>query len=239
MSNDKVSVVIPSYNRFYYLLNAINSIKNQTYKNIEIIVINDCSTQKEYYTHIWDDIKIIHLTKNSREIFGYVSMGYVRNQGIYISTGKYIAFCDDDDMWFPNKLELQINAMKSTGCKMSSTDGLIGRGVYNPYVKYSKYNAEAVYEIIRDNYRNNGSSALENGYPRIWNLEFLKIHNCMISCSVMVEKEIIERIGYIGHLTPGKEDYDCWLRSLELTNSVYVDEVCIYYDGGHGDGVNY
>ena len=61
----------------------------------------------------------------------------------------------------------------------------------------------------------------------------------MISCSVMVEKEIIERIGYIGHLTPGKEDYDCWLRSLELTNSVYVDEVCIYYDGGHGDGVNY
>ena len=45
---NKVSVIIPTYNRFKNLLNAIKSVKNQTYKNIEIIVINDCSTQKEY-----------------------------------------------------------------------------------------------------------------------------------------------------------------------------------------------
>ena len=47
----KISVIIPSYNRFEYLLNAIDSVKNQTYSNIEIIVINDGSTQKEYYEH--------------------------------------------------------------------------------------------------------------------------------------------------------------------------------------------
>lgn len=46
---DLVSVIIPTYNRFSYLLNTINSIKEQTYKNIEIIIIK-CSTQKEYYT---------------------------------------------------------------------------------------------------------------------------------------------------------------------------------------------
>ena len=45
----KVSVIIPSYNRFHYLMNAIKSVENQTYKNIEIIVVNDGSTQKEYY----------------------------------------------------------------------------------------------------------------------------------------------------------------------------------------------
>ena len=46
-----------------------------------------------------------------------------------ISTSKYIGFCDDDDTWFPNKIELQLKAMKITGCKMSSTDGLIGNGI--------------------------------------------------------------------------------------------------------------
>ena len=46
--NEKVSVIIPSYNRFKFLLNAIDSVKNQSYKNIEIIVINDCSIEKEY-----------------------------------------------------------------------------------------------------------------------------------------------------------------------------------------------
>lgn len=50
---DKVSVVIPSFNRFLYLLNTIESIKKQTYNNIEIIVVNDCSTQKEYYEYDW------------------------------------------------------------------------------------------------------------------------------------------------------------------------------------------
>ena len=47
---DKVSVIIPTYNRFKYLLNAIKSVKQQTYSNIEIIVVNDCSTQEDYYT---------------------------------------------------------------------------------------------------------------------------------------------------------------------------------------------
>ena len=47
----KISAIIPSYNRFEYLLNAIDSVKNQTYQNIEIIVINDGSTQKEYYEY--------------------------------------------------------------------------------------------------------------------------------------------------------------------------------------------
>ena len=49
---DKVSVIIPTYNRFNYLLNTINSVKNQTYSNIEIIVVNDCSLEIEYYKYI-------------------------------------------------------------------------------------------------------------------------------------------------------------------------------------------
>jgi glycosyltransferase involved in cell wall biosynthesis len=240
MNNERVSVIIPSYNRFQYLLNAIDSIKNQTHKDIEIIVINDCSTQKDYYTYSWDDIKVIHLPKNSKELFGFVCTNYVRNQGIYISTGKYIAFCDDDDIWFPRKLEFQVNAMKKSGCKMSSTEGLLGKGVYDPMKKYPLYNTEACYDYIRRKYRNIGSNILENGYPEIWNLAFLKVHNCMITSSVMIEKEILTKINYMNHLPNGTgDDYDCWLHALEHTNSVYVNEVCFYYDEGHGNGQDY
>ena len=95
---DKVSVIIPTYNRFKYLLNTIKSVKDQTYPNIEIIVVNDKSIEKEYYDYDWsnNNIKIIHLQKNSKEIFGYACAGFVRNRGIEISSGKYIAFCESE-----------------------------------------------------------------------------------------------------------------------------------------------
>ncbi len=145
---DKVSVIIPTYNRFKYLLNTIESVKKQTYTNLEIIVINDKSTQKEYYEYDWNsnNIKIIHLEKNSKDIFGYACDGFNRNKGIELSSGKYIAFCDDDDIWFPNKIEFQLKAMQETGCKMSSTDGLIGNGIFNLTKSYKKYNAEHHYK---------------------------------------------------------------------------------------------
>jgi glycosyltransferase involved in cell wall biosynthesis len=236
---DKVSVIISTYNRFIYLMNCIKSIQNQTYKNIEIIVVNDCSTDKQYYDYDWNDIKIIHLTKNSKNIFGYVSCGYVRNQGIAIATGKYIAFCDDDDIWFPNKIDLQLDAIKTTNCKMSSTEGLIGHGVYDPTKIYSKYNSEANYTGLYNKYKSMGSTLLENGFPKIWTLEFLKIHNCIIGSSALIEKSLLNQINNIKNLPCGMEDYDCWLRALEHTNSVYVQEVCFYYDCGHGHGQDY
>lgn len=236
---DKVSVIIPTFNRFNYVLNTIKSIKEQTYKNIEIIVVNDSSTQKEYYEYDWKDIIIIHLKNNSKNIFGYPCAGYVRNRGIEVSNGKYIAFCDDDDIWFQNKIELQIEAIKKTGCKMSCTDGLMGHGIYNPNINYEKYNAEACYETLCNIYKSKNSNLFDNGFPYIWNLEFLKIHNCIICSSVLIEKDILNKINNMKFFKNGREDYDCWLRLLEHTNCVYINDVCFYYDNKHGDGQNY
>jgi len=238
---DKVSVIIPTYNRFKYLLNTIKSVKAQTYLNIEIIVINDKSTEKEYYDYDWEsnNIKIIHLEKNSKEVFGYACAGFVRNKGIELSSGKYIAFCDDDDIWFPNKIELQLKAMRETGCKMSSTDGLFGIGIFNPTKSYKKYNAEHYYKVLQNIYNRKGSNLLNNGFPIIWNLNFLKIHNCVICSSVVIEKTILDKINNFKNKKPPGEDYDCWLRALQHTDSVYVKDICFYYDGGHGCGKNY
>jgi glycosyltransferase involved in cell wall biosynthesis len=247
---DKISVVIPTFNRFKYLQNAINSVKMQTYKNVEIIVVNDCSTQKEYYENKYDDdIIVINLEINSKNKFGYACVGYVINCGFAKSTGKYIAFLDDDDVWVnPNKLELQINAMQQTGCKMSCTEGLLGKGIYNKNTKYPIYNAEKYYNEILNIYRRNNSNLLENGYPDIFDLNFIKIHNCIIACSVIIHKDIIDIIGNQKEIKMGGcminnkmiyIDYDYWLRALEHTNCVYVKDVCIYYDNGHGDGNDY
>ena len=237
---EKVSVIIPTYNRFKYLLNTIESIKNQTYNNLEIIVINDNSSQKEYYNYDWDtnNIIIIHLDQNSKQKFGYPCVGYVRNKGIQISTGKYIAFCDDDDIWFTKKIELQINAMKKSKCHMSSTDGLIGNDIYNKNKKYEKYNGEYYYKTLQNIYSRNNSNLLDNGFPEIWTLDFLKIHNCIINSSVIVDKNILLKAGMVPYDKRG-QDYKCWLNVLKYTNSVYVTDICFYYDMGHGDGSNH
>jgi glycosyltransferase involved in cell wall biosynthesis len=237
---EKVTAIIPTFNRFKYLMNTIKSIKEQTYPNIEIIVVNDCSTEKEYYEYNWEEngIVILHLEENSKKKIGFACAGYVRNKGIDKSTGKYVAFCDDDDIWFPKKIELQVNAMIESGCKMSSTDGLLGFGVYNVNSRYQVYNAENLYKL-QNIYRSKGSNLLDNGFPRIWNLDFLKIHNCVVCSSVVVEKEILSKINNMECVVNGKEDYNCWLNVLEHTNSVYVKDICFYYDCDHGDGQNY
>ena len=235
-----VSIIIPSFNRFHFLLNTIKSVQSQTYRNIEIIVVNDCSVDNEYYQYNWKEngVHIIHLEKNSKELFGFACPAYVRNRGIIEASGKYVAFCDDDDIWFPSKIELQLNAMKRTGCKMSCTDGLIGNGIYNSNMTYKKYNAEQYYNDLQNIYKTKGSPLLENGFPEIWNLDFLKIHNCVMCSSVLLEKEILDKINNMRYLRYA-EDYDCWMRALEHTNLVYVQDICFYYDLGHGYGQNY
>ena len=240
---DKISVVIPTFNRFEYLINAVRSIQNQTYKNIEIIVVNDCSTQKEYYLHDWekDGVTIIHLEHNSKNKFGFACPGgYQRNIGIHRCTGEYIAFCDDDYIWLPAKLEKQIKAMKQTGCKMSATEGLIGKGVYHVSKKCKKYNSGHHFKTLQNIYKKKGSHLLDNGFPRIWNLNFLNVHNCMICSSVVIHKDIIKKkTCNIFPIARYADDYKCWLEILKHTDSVYVYEPCVYYDSGHGDGHNY
>ena len=218
---DCVSVIIPTFNRFKFLLNAIQSIKLQTYNNIEIIVVNDCSTEKEYYEYKWEEngVNIVHIKKNSKMVFGFGCPGWVRNKGLDKANGKYIAFCDDDDIWFPSKIELQLNAMKNTGCKMSSTNGLHGNGVYDSNKLYKQF-------------------LPDNKYQKIWDKKFIIINNFIVTSSVLIEKEILDKINNMKCIKSA-EDYDCWLRALKHTNSVYVKDICFYYDDNHGYGSNY
>ena len=134
-------------------------------------------------------------------------------------------------MWFPNKLELQIKAMKENNCKMSCTEGLYGNGIYNKDKYYKKMLAEQHFDCFKDVYINTHLFNNNNfDYPDVWNLDFLKIGNCCICSSVIIDKDVIDKTGEFSIVNIGLEDYEYWLRVLQHTNCVYVNDICIYYD---------
>jgi glycosyltransferase involved in cell wall biosynthesis len=238
MSSPLVSVIIPSFNRFEYLLKAIQSVSDQDYQNYEIIVVNDASSQKEYYNYEFPkDLQKIDLTTSLKTKFGFATDA-IRNEGAKIAKGKYLAFLDDDDIWLPNKLSMQVEALESSICKFSSTEGYFGKGVYNENLDYPLYNKDKFFKKIKKRYK--GSSYYRKfHYPEIMNLDFIKIHNCIITSSVMVDSELFSNIGGFRGLPNGVGDYDCWLALLNLSDLIYLDTPLFYYDGQHAEGRNY
>ncbi len=244
--NIKVSVVIPTYNRYEYLLNAVNSVKNQDFKEFEIIIINDGSTDINYYEKNLSgpNINQIDVKENQKIKNGFASDA-IRNIGIENAQGKYIAFLDDDDIWLINKLNKQYNLLESSQNKMSSTDGLFGHGIFDPQKKYKLFNQEFYFKVISKKYKNTKFfkrnfpfSKFE--YPKIFDFSFIEIHNCIITSSVMIEKELLQKIGMFDSSLPnGVGDYKCWLKALEYTNCDYITDPLFYYDALHGEGQNY
>jgi glycosyltransferase involved in cell wall biosynthesis len=104
-----VSVVITSRNRPELLLHAIRSVTNQTYKHIEIIVVDDCSNvdPARIVSARYPDVKLLRNTTNG-------GPAYSRNRGIDHARGEIIAFLDDDDEWLPDKLDEQVRLLRET-----------------------------------------------------------------------------------------------------------------------------
>jgi len=122
---------------------------------------------------------------------------------------------------------------------MSCTDGLFGNGHYDCDKKYQIYNRQKYFGTLRNIYHRKGKgSLLENGFPEVWNEEFMDVHNCCIASSVIIEKKVIEQIGSFSNEL-WAPDYEYWKRLIKHTNCVYIDEPLVYYDGGHGGGQNY
>ena len=105
-STDLVSVIIPTYNRAKLIKRSVESVLNQTYKNLELIIIDDGSTDntKEVIDSIKDE-RIIYFYQTNQGVSA------ARNKGIDLAKGKYIAFQDSDDAWHLDKLEIQIQKM--------------------------------------------------------------------------------------------------------------------------------
>lgn len=121
---DLVSVVIPTYRRSDSLIRAITSVKNQTYPDIEIIVVNDNQVGDEFSLDLYKKMSAfesddnVFLVEQEKHINGAAA----RNAGIKRAKGEYIAFLDDDDYWDSHKIEHQIKVLKS----LDSSWGAVG-----------------------------------------------------------------------------------------------------------------
>lgn len=114
-----VSIVTPVYNSQKLINKTIESVLTQTYKDFEMILVDDCSTDKskeiiKRYSETDDRIKYHKLDKNS-------GAAVARNKGIELATGRYICFLDSDDLWTNTKLEEQLNFMKEKDIEFSFT----------------------------------------------------------------------------------------------------------------------
>tara|TARA_B100001540_G_scaffold252355_1_gene228723 strand:- start:2734 stop:3483 length:750 start_codon:yes stop_codon:yes gene_type:complete len=116
-----VSIIIPFYENLFYLKRSLNSIIQQSFKNYEIIIINDNPNVKKIL-ELRNFIKKIKYQKikiiNNKKNYG---AGVSRNKGIKVAKGEYIAFLDSDDVWHKNKLNIQIKIMKKNRYLASHT----------------------------------------------------------------------------------------------------------------------
>lgn len=113
-----VSIIMPSYNTAPYIKETIQSVLNQTYKDWELLIVDDCSTDNtdEVLSEIHDSR--IHIFKNECNSGAAVS----RNRALREAKGQWIAYLDSDDLWMPEKLEKQIKFMESHGYTFSYTN---------------------------------------------------------------------------------------------------------------------
>lgn len=144
-----VSIITPSYNCSKFIGETIESIQSQTYQNWELLITDDCSSDMsceviEQYASKDQRIKLLRLTENS-------GAGVARNNSIKEAKGRFIAFCDSDDRWYPEKLEKQLAFMESNGCVLSYTsyDVCDEEGDICGFVKCRKYINRA--RILQDN----------------------------------------------------------------------------------------
>ena len=115
----KVSIITPAYNAAAVIGDTIHSVIGQTYKNWEIIIVDDCSTDNTYevackFAKKDNRIKVLRHKSNH-------GVAAARNTALAAATGEYIAFLDSDDLWLPNKLECQIAFMEEKNCVLSYT----------------------------------------------------------------------------------------------------------------------
>ncbi len=197
-----VSVIIPTYNRAARITRAIESVTQQTYGPMEIVVCDDGSTDEHIVRSNFPEVRYLKL-----EHSGLPSR--VRNEGIRVAQGELIAFLDSDDYWMPEKISLQVEAM----------GGKLGMSCSNAW------------RITPDDDRP-GSPLLEAGRGSSGRVFRQLIRgNFVINSTVLVTRDLIDRVGGLNEdpALRGAEDYELWLRIGLHTDVAYLPQPLAYY----------
>jgi glycosyltransferase involved in cell wall biosynthesis len=203
----RVSVIIPTYNRAAWVMEAVASVLAQTYRDFELFVVDDGSTDgtPAALASLGGEIKV--LRQEERQ-----GVSAARNLGARASAGDWLAFLDSDDLWLPDKLARQVEYLQANPdlviCQTGET--WIRNGVrVNP--------PEAARKVSGD-------------------IFLPSLARCLVSPSaVMLHRRLFEEMGGFDENLPAAEDYDLWLRIAWRHPVGLVPESLVIKRGGHAD----
>jgi len=193
MKTTIVSVIIPVFERYERFIEAVESVLRQTFKDFELIVIDDGSKdQRIEWFSLSSGAKYIRIEHSGKP-------GFVRNRGVEIARGEYIAFLDSDDMWNLKKLEIQLSFMKKNSFRISHTKELWVKNGKLISQKKQKHKREG--DIFKD-----------------------ALKKCIVGPStVMMERSLFEEFGGFREDLEIAEDYELWLRILSKYEIGYIN----------------
>ena len=210
MKKGLVSIITPVYNGEEFLNRSIKSVLDQTYQNWELLLIDDGSDD--------DSVNIIEsylLDKRIRLLKNKSNSGIsaTRNKGIRNSNGEYIALLDQDDEWFPEKLQKQVQVFNS----LDNSFGLVYSNIEvrfdNGKITERKLNIAPKSQIDE-------------------NLKLILLNNLISSPTVLLKKTVLDDVGLFDEsIQWGGDDYDLWIRIAHKYKFGYIDEVlCIRHE---------
>ncbi|MCD6385261.1 glycosyltransferase family 2 protein, partial [Candidatus Sumerlaeota bacterium] len=199
----RVSVIIPVFNRKEMVKEAISSVLNQTFRDFELIVVDDGSTDgTAEVVKSFNEVRYIR-----QEHKGPAS---ARNTGIMNAEGELIAFLDSDDLWLPEKLEKQVSYLDHhKGMMICQTEEIWlwkGRRI-KPKRKHRKQKGDIFHRAV----------------------ELCLIS----PSAVMMRRQLFDQVGLFDETFPAAEDYELWLRVTSLMPVGLIDEELVIKRGGH------
>lgn len=213
MEQELISVIMPTYNRMNTLPRSVGSVLQQTYKNFELIIIDDCSTDEtKQYVDSLEDTRIRYF-RNEKNLGAAES----RNVGAELASGNYLAFQDSDDEWLPDKLMVLYEILK----KDESGAGAI-------YHEMQEIGGKE--EIIP-------SRGIPADVKQGDIFSFMLLYPLIGIPATMMKKEIFQEIGGFNSKLGSLEDYEFFLRMAKKHNILFVPQPFIkIYDSA--DSVN-
>jgi len=207
--NPLVTVIIPTYNSSDYISETIKSVLNQTYKNFELIIIDDGSTDKT--------VNILQDFANKDKRINYYQISHSGrpaipfNYGLKIAKGKYVAFLGSDDIWEKEKLVEQVHYFEK-----HPKDVL----VYSMSVTFGDVNIfSTMFEVLPLPFRAAKTRQ-----------DLIKIGNTLPASSVLARLDIIKKVGYHDNDPELKlEDYHLWLKMTEFGTMGFIPRIHVYY----------
>ena len=201
-----VSIVVPTYNRSRQVCRAIDSVLTQSYRNYELIIVDDGSSDTTA-TRLSEYKDRIHVIRQANQ-----GVSAARNTGIRAAIGEFIALLDSDDQWLPQKLSRQIDFfIDNPGAVICQTEEIwVRNGLrVNPKKRHKKYSG----------------MIFEKTLPL-----------CLVSPSaVMIRKSLFDAVGLFDESLPACEDYDLWLRICWKYPVYLINTPLIIKTGGHAD----